>query len=211
MNTKHDATGPVLVIAGRQIEDAITRVRRYCGLEWLGHPPETWAYRYYDVVESDQRAVAQVDVLAAGALHLGLSRDDLSYFWNQRTALSAMIAEFPAALTLADADDSTIDRLAQIPEMFDGVTLSLLTKVLHRKRPELIPLINRELIDWYRPVTGERRATSAWLPILHGLRDDLVLNAASLNTAGRALDLELGRHLSHTRLVDIAVWMGSQQ
>ena len=46
-------SNPALVLAGRAIPDAGDRIRRYCGLPWSGGPPETWAYRYYDAVPTD--------------------------------------------------------------------------------------------------------------------------------------------------------------
>lgn len=39
-----------IVAAGREIPDGLDRIRRYCGLSWSGGEPETWAWRYYDVI-----------------------------------------------------------------------------------------------------------------------------------------------------------------
>ncbi len=41
-----------IVAAGREIPDALDRIRRYCGLRWSGGPPETWAWPYFDTVTS---------------------------------------------------------------------------------------------------------------------------------------------------------------
>ena len=45
--------------------------------------------------------------------------------------------------------------------------------MLHRKRPRLLPLFDRAVVDWYRPVTGQRAAATAWAPLLAALREDL--------------------------------------
>ena len=53
--------------------------------------------------------------------------------------------------------------------MAQGTSLSLASKVLHRKRTWLIPIIAPDVIDRYRPLTGQRRATEAWSPLLECL------------------------------------------
>lgn len=87
----------------------------------------------------------------------------------------------------------------------------MLTKVLHRKRPSLIPLVDRALLDWYRPVTGERTATAAWPALLHALRGDLTANEVVLGRMSEALEDEIATVVSKLRLVDIAIWMGGAQ
>ena len=65
---------PALILGGRGIdsEEAWNRLFRYCGIQWDDHPSETWAFRYYDDIETDRRAVVPEDVVCAGALHAGL-------------------------------------------------------------------------------------------------------------------------------------------
>jgi hypothetical protein len=88
----------------------------------------------------------------------------------------------------------------------------LLSKVLHRKRPSLIPLLDRHIIDWYRPVTGERSATLAWAPIIRAMQQDLVGDVnGSLTEIADALRLELASPPPAIRLIDIAIWMGAQR
>lgn len=211
MTTTNDAPG--LLLAGRPIEgnEAWNRVFRYCGLPWDENLPETWAFRYYDAIESDPSKVTSEDVVCAGAVHPGLSRGDLAYFWDHRDALNSWLDNFPVDLELRSADDITIAQLAELPSLFKGPSLSLLTKVLHRKRPWLIPMIDREVIDWYRPLTGQRRADDAWEPLLHHLADDLQTNRNQL------AELRFVFYMLHRfcptdlRTVDIVIWMGGQQ
>lgn len=200
-----------LELGGRTVEGVWDRVARYCGLPWSGGPPETWAYRYYDVLDTDPSTITPLDVLAAAALHPGLARSDLAYFTDRRGDLEAWLASFPANARLREADDSVLDRLVELGAG-PGPSLSLLTKVLHRKRPELIPLVDRHLLDWYRPVTGERSARAAWPDLLRALRDDLGgLNALLLAMMGVELEKQTGRQTSHLRLLDISIWMGGRR
>ena len=51
-----------LVVAGHELTGPWDKIRRYCGLVWSGGPPETWAYRYYETLETDPELVRPVDV-----------------------------------------------------------------------------------------------------------------------------------------------------
>jgi len=198
-----------LILAGGPIErcEAWTRVLRYCGVQFDGNPPETWAFRYFDLIETDPAVVTPQDVLCAGALHHGLTRDDLTWFWDHRCDLENWLCRIPIDQALRTADEATIDALAEIPSRFAGPALSLVTKVLHRKRPWLIPILDRELIDRYRPVTGQRRPGEAWAPLLHHLAHDLRENEEMLAEFRLTLRILHGFTVTDLRTVDIVVWM----
>lgn len=205
-----------LLLGGRRVEAVWDRVRRYCGLPWSGGTAETWAYRYYDSVDSDAGQLTPIDVLSAAALHPGLSRTDLAYFWDRAEPLMQWLRPLPADLPLRDADDSVIRYLAELADWADAPSITLLTKVLHRKRPALIPLLDRHVLDWYRAATGERTAKAAWPLLLPILREDLgnrgigAQNALLLAIMNVELEKELPRPITHLRLVDIAIWMASR-
>jgi len=192
-----------LVCAGRPVPDAVDRIRRYCGLAWSGGGPEVWAYAYFDVLPTGPPdELGPVDVLAAAALHPGLSRAELEYFVIARGQLEDWLAGV-ADVDLANAADDEIAVLRLLPSLTGGlVSLSLLTKVLHRKRPGLIPLCDRAVLDWYRPMTGAR-GERAWPALIDALQVDTANpnNGLVLATAPAAI-----RPL---RALDIAVWMGA--
>jgi hypothetical protein len=198
-------------VGGRDVLDALDRIRRYCGLTWSGGAPETWAYRYFDLVPSEfPDAVTPVDVLAAAALHPGLSRSDLAFFVDRADDLSDWLRSVPVDADLRTADSNLLAHLDALID-FDDVSITLLSKVLHRKRPSLIPLLDRHVIDWYRPETGERSATLAWAPIIRSMQQDLVGDVnGSLTTIADALRPELASPPTAIRLIDIAIWMGAQ-
>ena len=198
-----------LTLAGRLIdtEAAWDQVRRYCGLPWDGNPAETWAFRYFDCIDTDPDSVTSEDVLCAGALHSGLSRDDLAFFWDHRDQLNDWLSMFPPDSNLELADAEVLESLASLPALASDVSLSLLSKVLHRKRPWLIPMIDRQILDTYRPLTGHRRGENAWAPLLGLLAEDIRLNLELLAEMGLVLRVELGRPVSRLRIVDIVLWM----
>lgn len=202
-----------LVLAGRQVPDPWDRIRRYCGLTWSGGSPETWAFHYYDAYcdarPTSANRVEAGDVLAAGALHPGITRADLAFFHDSAPALQAWIARLPGAAGLPDINDAVMDHLVGLRDWAGAVHLGLLTKVLHRKRPQLIPLVDREVLDWYRPITGERSASGAWPGLLDAMRADVTANHAELVRMGDALMAATAVRVSALRLIDIALWMGS--
>lgn len=203
----------VLVCAGRPIPDFEDRVLRYCGLEWSGGPPETWAFPYYDAVQSRRDDVIEpTDVLASAALHPGLLHSDLAFFAEQASVLESWLESLPRDVDLAEAKDRTVAHVASLSELTNEVGLSLLSKVAHRKRPRLVPLFDRAISDWYRPLTGIR-GVAGWPSLVGALRQDLsqMTNRRALTHLSEKLNAEILTVPVPTalRLADIAIWMAS--
>lgn len=202
----------VLTLAGRALPQAEDVVRRYCGLEWPGGPAETWAFPYFDAVASpNPNRVDPSDVTACAALHPGLSRQDLEYFQRGCDPFERWLAGTPTDIDLADAEDELLAHLAALSEHAGPVSLSLLSKVAHRKRPRLVPMLDRAIVDWYRPVTGER-GQRAWSPLLVALRGDLQesSNRHELDRISALVRSALNARVpTPLRVLDIAVWMES--
>ncbi|WP_448071042.1 DUF6308 family protein [Georgenia yuyongxinii] len=207
MNDNVRMPGPV--IAGRPMPAARDRIRRYCGLVWSGGPAETWAFRYYDAIPHAGPGIGPVDVLAAAAVHPGLSRADLAYFVDRAPEIADWLAQIPANATLVDVDSSVFESVLAMATWIEGPSLTLLSKVLHRVRPGLIPPVDRHMLDWYRHVTGERNARAAWPHLLHALRADVRAGDAELMAIADEVEAGTGVRLSGVRLIDIAVWMGT--
>ncbi len=72
-------------------------------------------------------------------------------------------------------------------------------------------MIDREVIDLYRPLTGQRRAADAWTPLLHHLADDLRTNRERLAELRFVLHMLHGLSVSDLRTADIVIWMGGQR
>ena len=94
--------------------------------------------------------------------------------------------------------------LDRLPGVADGIDLSLLTKVLHRKRPALIPMLDRSLVDWYRHHLNARGA-AAWPELVRALAADLRLNEDALRS------LRLIAPLTDLRIADISIWMENRR
>ncbi len=208
----------VLWAAGQPIVGFDDLVRRYCGLPWSGGAPEVWAYTYYDAVTTTDADIGPVDVLATAALHPGLSQTDLAWFVEAAKEVADVLAALPRSASLTEANQLELGVLENLPALAahrtgqapGGVGLSLLSKVLHRKRPRLIPLIDRAITERYRHVTG-RKGVSAWPSLVHALSRADLCNRDNAQILAR-LSIEMAEELetpvpSHLRLLDIAVWM----
>ena len=206
-----------LSCAGTIVPDARDRIRRYCGLPWSGGGGEAWAYRYYDAVPgpTGPRAndtIAPIDVITCAALHPGITGTELAYFGSEAAAEVEWRAlrQYPVGVPLAEASPRDLTFLRGLPQLVDGIGLSLLTKVLHRKRPEFVPIFDKRIVDAYRPLTG-LRGVEAWPALVDAMREDLAdpENHQFLDDIqGELRPVLTGPVPSHLRLLDIAVWMG---
>jgi hypothetical protein len=198
----------------------VDRIRRYCGLSWSGGYGETWAWPYYDAVPtSHDDRVGPIDVVCVAALHPGLGKADLTFFRERRDDVSEWLAALPPDARLWEVDDHLAVHVAGLADRFPEVAISLLSKVLHRKRPHLIPLLDRHVVDWYRPITRRRAMADAWPAIARAMREEQkdpewrFVTTMALQPIEQDLQQLTGsgngQQLSFLRAVDIAIWMGS--
>jgi hypothetical protein len=184
-------------------------------LPWAGGEPETWAYAYFDRTPTGPGdLVGPPDLLATSALHPGFGRAEMDFFRGRGgdESCEQWLSALPVDVDLADADEETVEHLTKLPRPADAITLSVLSKVLHRKRPRLVPLFDRAIVDWYRPVTG-RRGEEAWPELVRSLRSDQAIdqNREVLADITGEIAAELaGPVPSALRLVDMAIWMNGR-
>jgi len=205
-------SGVSLILGERPLPHALRDISRYCGFSVGERPPEVWAYAYFDILPaSDPDAVTAVDVLSTAALHPGLSKANLEFFVEQRDPLTTWLRGVEDK-DLSDADCDAMCRLDEVQSLIaPGKTeLALLSKVLHRKRPRLVPMFDRRIVDWYRPVLGVAGG-KAWPLLTRRLRTDLASqrNIGGFTDIRASLAGELPIVPSNLRLADIAIWMAS--
>lgn len=193
-----------LVLGGKSSPDALDLVRRYCGLPWSGGTSETWAFRYFDVIATAHDHLDPVDVVSAASLHPGVGRSDLAFFHDLCADIDAWLADVPLDVSLSETDD--LGALLGLVD-FAAPSFTLLTKVLHRKRPQLVPIADRHVVDRYRAITGERQAIRAWPMLLEALRADLRRNEQPIDSIVRTIAVGLGHQMSALRICDVVIWM----
>ena len=193
-----------MIFAGREIRAARDNVLRYCGLPWSGGEGEVWAYPYYDAIVTTPDLVEPIDVVATAALMPKLTPHDLTWFSEKRSELEQWLQVVPD-IHLANASIDEVALLDELRSIADtGVTLSLLSKVLHRKRPGIIPILDRAPLDWYRRQLDGRGA-AAWPQYIRLLAGDLQRNATTLEKISQDVPL------TPLRIADIAIWMESRK
>ncbi len=122
---------------------------------------------------------------------------------------------------LHETDDAGIVAVAKCFAVLDepiyvraGARGTIVSKVLHRKRPDLIPLYDSRIWTAYT-VSGAigRGSHRPWVEVMqalcHSMRSDLVHNLAEFEALQQAAK-EHGADLSLLRILDILVWMSSE-
>lgn len=141
-----------LTVGGRKItlDKAMVFARSYLSGEG------NWAYPAYDAYPGHPGTdVGRADLLAVALLNVH-QRPVESYYGLESLLplINGRLADPALSGPLADADQETIDAIARLFGVLDEkrptyVSLTKLSKVLHRKRPELIPLYDKNISRCY--------------------------------------------------------------
>lgn len=142
-----------------------------------------WAYPAYDTYPGTPGSeVGEADLLAVCLLNAG--QNPIPTYYGLQGLIPAMnnsLAKLPADETFAEASQETLSGIADLFGILDDTPTSQvgktkLMKVLHRKRPELIPLFDENIRRCYSeigdpPVPAMKRRSHrdfaiAWLPAL---------------------------------------------
>jgi hypothetical protein len=200
----------VLLRSGLTVQRPADRLLRFCLEE----------YEYYDNVPGgDPNRIEPVDVLATVGLN---SRIDTAA--KLRTVHRGMAHECNSLLSQLPegADLAVFDQLERVLDLLTAamatkfVLLSAATKVLHRKRPNLIPVLDGVVVAHYLLLRGEHAllyrswssrsaATAAARLALADIRGDLLEAADALSALGESLAGE-GYRLTSLRILDILIW-----
>ena len=120
---------------------------------------------------------------------------------------------------LEQASDADIEEVAALFAVVDrevyrrrGVKGTILSKVLHRKRPDLVPLYDSRIYAAYTADGAiHREAHREWRDfmaiLLRHMRDDLQRESAAFAVLADAARGERGAELTALRILDILVWM----
>jgi hypothetical protein len=210
-----------LAMGTKEVRDAEGLVREYVS---PGRRGLRYAYPYYDglVTNGDPATLCTGDLLAPTLLGVNVSLDRM----HTLTALLPLLQRGLDALPpvdLVEADDETCDLVAALYDPLDDpsaldrdVRGSLLAKVLHRKRPGLVPLFDSKVQMFYQdddcipPTPKEGRSVREYTGLLvRAMRQDLRDNAEELAALARLVP-EDGPPVTPLRVLDIVVWTMSR-
>lgn len=207
-----------LRVGGERIEfeRALTFASRY-----LANEGGLWAYPAYDSYTGHPGAdVGRADLLAVSLLHA--HQKPVATYYSMEALLPILNARLadPALFgTLADAGQITMDALARLFGILDDynpnqVGLTKLSKVLHRKRPELIPLYDENIrVCYMRNGMIPRAKDRSWkefsLLLLPAIQHDLV---SQMDRWLEIAALASGPAITPLRALDIIGWhLGGQK
>jgi len=179
-------------------------------------PRNGYAVSAYDALVTNGSAVlVDGDLLAPNLIGTEVDRGRFLLLRELMPRLTG-IADLPD-VALQDAGDDVLDEVAALFAVLDdapyagrGVRGTILSKVLHRKRPDLVPLYDSRIFESYTaPGAIERSVHRTWREsmalLLQHMRADLQREAAAFDELV-ALAEGAGTSLSRLRILDIVVW-----
>jgi hypothetical protein len=172
-----------------------------------------YAYPSYDLlVTNGSAALVDADLLAPNLIGAEVDRGRFRLL-KELLPRIAGVADLPP-VALQDAGDDVVSQVADLFAVLDeapyagkGVRGTILSKVLHRKRPDLVPLYDSRIFESYTaPGAIERSTHRTWREFMGLLclqmRDDLRAEAAGFDQLEKACDGAVTR----LRALDVLVW-----
>lgn len=176
----------------------------------------TYAYPAYDSYEagSDPDHLSDGDLLAPVLLNVRPSVKAFYSLQRIRPELEEWLAGISVNKRLEDVDDADLKWLGKLFSLVDpelpGVRGTTLAKVMHRKRPNFVPLYDQFVWHTYvaaptkRVPRKKRRSWADFIPLLaHAMQEDLHREASWFDDiAGTAY----GPSITRLRALDIVAW-----
>ena len=175
-----------------------------------------YAYPGYDrLVTNGSAELVDGDLLAPVLMGADVDAGRFALLQEMLPALEA-VADLPQA-PLQDADDDHVLCVAGLFGILDepryagrGVRGTIVSKVLHRKRPELVPLYDSRIFEAYTAPGAIPRATDrSWQDFMELLcmqmREDLQTEQEAF-VALEQLAADEGTPVTQLRILDILVW-----
>lgn len=197
--------------SGCSIDDPLPRLLQFCEEE----------YAYYDGVPlGSEYHIEPLDVLVTASVN-SFIRDAAAVRRIHRglaAACDPVLQKIPTESDLARPEPvlTAIRELLHAAVQVRGVLIPVATKVLHRKRPQLIPMLDNVLLGhylgtpshahWLPATQNAGRAADAGMVALRRFRDDLESASGPINEVCAAVESR-GFRLTPVRALEILVWM----
>lgn len=175
-----------------------------------------YAYPAYDrLITNGSAQLVDGDLLAPALIGVHIDAGRFSLLREMLPALEA-VADLPD-VPLHEADEDHVLCVAGLFGILDepryagrGVRGTVVSKVLHRKRPDLVPLYDSRIFEAYTAPGALPRSTDrAWADFIADLcrqmRDDLRAESEAFD-ALEQLAAEEGSPVTRLRILDILVW-----
>ncbi len=185
--------------------DVHTTVHEYCVRDGL-------AYRYFDLIEpgTDPDDLAPADVWIANNLNARVQLAEFAAIWGRveahRDAVKEALRAVPVRAAMSGADDAVVQAAGTLLDLLCGPRAhgSRITKILHKKRPDLFPIIDarvQPLFDAVVPPVTERSWSEYFAEVVGAIGPWVDRNARVLDEAREGFPA-----LSRLRAYDICLW-----
>jgi hypothetical protein len=179
---------------------------------------------WYDGVRTAPDIIEPVDFAITIAMNSRATADRMKSFMERSGRLGRLLQNIPRDVPLARETPPSV--LNSVAELFDeackasGTALAVASKVLHRKRPALIPMLDRVIVDrhylpalrapthppWFKP---EWLKTGSWSDPTQYMRlmaDELDDNREALERIRAQLPDTIPSIISDVRLLEAALY-----
>lgn len=176
----------------------------------------SWSYPAYDqLVTNGSARLVDGDLLAPNLIGAEVDRGRFLLLRELMPRIAGVVDLPPVALQ--DADDDVVEQVAALFAVLDeapyagrGVRGTIVSKVLHRKRPDLVPLYDSRIFESYTaPGAIERSAHRSWREsmtlLLLQMRADLRQETAGFDALVEVA-AAAGADLTRLRILDILIW-----
>ena len=176
----------------------------------------SYSYPAYDnLVTNGSAELVDGDLLAPALMGVHIDAGRFSLLREMMPALEA-VGDLPE-VSLQDADDDHVMCVAGLFGILDepryagrGVRGTIVSKVLHRKRPDLVPIYDSRIFEAYTaPGVLARSTDRSWQEFMALLctqmRDDLQAEADAFLELQR-IAADAGAELTQLRVLDVLVW-----
>ena len=202
---------PQLVLpSGCRVEAPLQRMLAFCAGE----------YAYYDAILSARpNEIQPVDVLATVAMNSFVNSASRvrSVHLGMSERCDALLVSIPEDADLVDLSrwKEPVHQLLHEAVQAKFVLIPVATKVLHRKRRRLIPMLDSVILRYYLDTPAHRhllagtedkkRAANVAMVALERFHEDLVSVEVQLESLRGSLALN-GYELSPVRLLEVLIW-----
>lgn len=179
-------------------------------------PRNGYSYPNYDLlVTNGSPELVDGDLLAPALMGVHIDAGRFSLLREMLPALEA-VGELPE-VSLQEADDDHVMCVAGLFGILDepryagrGVRGTIVSKVLHRKRPDLVPIYDSRIFEAYTapgvlPRGGDRSWQEFMRQLCTQMRADLLAESAAFTELQLGAE-EAGVSLTKLRILDILVW-----
>ena len=219
-------TTEVLRVGGLQVSlsQAEDWVRNYFDADANKNSRKPFAYPAYDALATGSHSdeLNDGDLLAPTLLNAAPKIAAFYALQSARETLEAGLRATPTGVTLGAAvEDSSLARRMQAligvldERKLPGVKLTTLTKILHRKRPDFMPLHDKFVAGCYVgtrepfPMRSEKGRTWAryWVLMAAAIESDLRTQAEDWARLGKLA----GGNVAALRVFDVVAWNAGKE